>query len=187
MHGVFYQNVVGILIWRCTLYSSCLPKLASTSTLSQKRTQTVGKQPIPFYKHKTMKLNLLSLVSFFAIPFTVNGQFLRGGDGTTVQVQELPKDEPVATLDLDANEAHLEFFDEGDAILIVGTTRTNSEEDREELDPFSNGLSPVEIFERLSRQAAPADLVNAQNRIEKLVELRPARLLPQRQIQSSIW
>jgi hypothetical protein len=106
-----------------------------------------------------MKLNLLSLMSFFTIAITANGQLRRGGE------QEL-----VATLDLD--DAHMEFFDGGDGILIVGTTSTNSEADREKLDLFSTaliGLSPVEIFEQLSRKPAPADLVNAQNRVEKLV------------------
>jgi hypothetical protein len=89
-----------------------------------------------------MKLNLLSFLSFFAIAMTVNGQLLRGGDDTTVQRQEQnAKDgEPFVTLHLD--DAHLEFFDSGDGILIMGTG-TNSE--------VLTGLSPVEVFEVLKQ------------------------------------
>lgn len=125
-----------------------------------------------------MKLNLFSLLSFFAIANAcVNGEFLRR-DNTTVQKPEQNQSsvptidlEPFVTLDLEDNEVQLEFFDDGDGIIIIGKS-TISEENRETIYRLSTTLSesrPVEIYERLSGEAAPDDLVNAQSRIEKLV------------------
>jgi hypothetical protein len=119
------------------------------------------------YENNTMKLELLSLSSFFAIATTANGQFLRGDkkipETMTEQDQELDNG-PIATLDIDDN--HLDFFDLGDAIFVLGILA--------KLDPLTsttllNEMTPVEVFERLSLKAPPAVLVNAQKRIEKLM------------------
>jgi hypothetical protein len=119
-----------------------------------------------------MKLNLLSLLSFLAITITVSGQSLRGDQQNRDIAVEQQNAEPIATLDLGDNAAHLEYFDDGDGIIMMGTGTKNSTEGQEMLYRLSTilkELSPVEIFRQLSGNDAPADLVNAQNRIEKLM------------------
>ena len=75
---------------------------------------------------------------------------------------------PLATLEL-ADEGIVEYFDDGDAILIVG----NGMEDTDQLELFSTEveeMGPVAAFEKLSGKAAPAELVEAQTRVDKAID-----------------
>jgi hypothetical protein len=153
-----------------------LPVISHKKQQSRKQHQPafINYRYQPYTKSKsTMKLNRLSLLSFFAIAIAVSGQSLRGDkdlhhrDTALQELEQEQNDEPIVTLDLADNEAHLEFFDNGDAIVITGTA-ANSEEGIEQLGRLRRS-SPVDIFEKLSGKAAPDELVNAQNRIEKLM------------------